>query len=285
MDLVIQSTRLPSDAVDAFKVACLAKRVIRKVDSARLVDVQDDADTRRAARALGDYWKCDWALVPPTLALADFRLLALDMDSTLINIESLDEVAVLAGKGHEVAAITEAAMRGEIADYKDSLRRRVAMLAGTDARLLERVWAEKLRLNAGAEDLIRACQRAGLATLLVTGGFTFFTARMKERLGFDFTRSNELQIADGRLTGKVTGEAGGEIVDAQGKAQAVRDACSTIGCATQRAIVIGDGANDLKMMKLAGISVAYRAKPVVREQTTYQLSYAPLSGVLEWFAA
>lgn len=284
-DLVIQSPDLSTDAVEAFRVACLARRVQRKTDSARLSGVVDDADTRRVAQALGEYWRCDWALVPPQLRLDRFRLLALDMDSTLINIESLDELAALAGKGREVAAITEAAMRGEIADYQESLRRRVAMLAGADARLLERVWQEKLRLNDGAEALIGACRRAGLKTLLVTGGFTFFTARMKERLGFDFTRSNELEIVDGRLTGRVGGEGGREIVDAEGKAQAVREACAEIGCATDRAIVIGDGANDLKMMKLAGLSVAYRAKPVVREQTTYQLSYAPLSGVLEWFAA
>jgi len=284
MDLVIQSTDLPSAAVEAFKVACLAKRVQRKTNSARLAGILDDGDTRRAAAALAAYWKCDAAFVAPDLRLADFRLLALDMDSTLINIESLDEIAAYAGKGVEVAAITEAAMRGEIADYRESLRRRVAMLAGTDATLLARVYDEKLRLNPGAEELISACRDAGLKTLLVTGGFTFFTGRMKERLGFDFTRSNELEIADGRLTGRVTGPGGGEIVDAEGKAQAVRDACAEIGCPASSSIVIGDGANDLKMLKLAGISVAYRAKPVVRQQTTHELTYAPLSGVLEWFA-
>lgn len=175
-------------------------------------------------------------------------------------------------------------MRGEIADYKESLRRRVAMLAGADAALLGRVYEEKLRLNAGAEELIRACRAAGLKTLLVTGGFTFFTDRMKQRLGFDFTRSNELEIVDGRLTGHVTGPAGGEIVDAEGKAQAVRNACAGIGCATNRSIVIGDGANDLKMLKLAGLSVAYRAKPVVAQQAAQALNFSPLDGVLAWFS-
>jgi len=206
------------------------------------------------------------------------------MDSTLINIESLDEIAAYAGKGKEVAAITEAAMRGEIADYKESLRRRVGMLAGADASLLGRVYQEKLRLNAGAEELLRACQAAGLKTLLVTGGFTFFTDRIKQRLGFDFTRSNELEIVDGRLTGRVTGPAGGEIIDAEGKAQAVRDACAEIGCATDRGIVVGDGANDLKMLRLAGLSVAYRAKPIVAQQATHSLNYSPLDGVLAWFS-
>ena len=284
VDLVIQSPDLPTDAVDAFRVACLARRVQRRLNSARLLDIQDDADTRKAAAALSAYWKCDAAFVEQGLKLAGFRLLALDMDSTLINIESLDEVAAYAGKGPEVAAITEAAMRGEIADYKESLRRRVAMLAGADASLLDRVYGEKLRLNAGAEELIRACRAAGLKTLLVTGGFTFFTERMRQRLGFDFTRSNELEVVDGRLTGRVTGPAGGEIVDADGKAQAVRDACAAIGCPTDRSIVIGDGANDLKMLRLAGLSVAYRAKPVVAKQAAQALNYSPLDGVLAWFA-
>lgn len=283
-DLVIQSRDLPTATVDAFRVACLAQRVQRSLNSARLLQVQDDADSRQAARALGEYWKCDWAFVPPALRLADFKLIALDMDSTLINIESLDEVAAYAGKGREVAAITAAAMRGEIADYKDSLRRRVAMLAGADATLLERVYAERLRLNDGAEALLAACKAAGLKTLLVTGGFTFFTDRMRARLGFDFTRSNELEVAAGKLTGRVTGPAGGEIVDAEGKAQALRDACAAIGCGTERAIAIGDGANDLAMMKLAGISVAYRAKPTVRARATYALDHSPLSGVLELFS-
>jgi phosphoserine phosphatase len=283
MDLVIQSPELPTDAVDAFRVACLARRARRQLNSARLLDVQDDADSRKAAAALCAYWKCDAAFVPAGLKLADFRLLAMDMDSTLIDIESLDEVAACAGKGKEVAAITEAAMRGEIADYAESLRRRVAMLAGADAALLDRVYEDRLRLNPGAEELIRACRAAGLKTLLATGGFTFFTERMKQRLGFDFTRSNELEVIDGRLTGRVSGPAGGEIVDAAGKAQAVRDACAAIGCATDRSIVIGDGANDLKMLGLAGLSVAYRAKPVVARQAAQALNYSPLDGVLAWF--
>ena len=286
MDLVIQSPDLPTAAVDAFKVGCLAQRVRRGLNCARLSGIDDGADTRRIVAALSAYWKCDAALVPADLKLGDYRLLALDMDSTLVNIETLDQVAAYAGKGAEVAAITEAAMRGEIADYKESLRRRVAMLAGVDAALLERVFEEKMRLNPGAERLLAACRAAGLKTLLVTGGFRFFAERMQQRLGLDFTRANELEIIDGRLTGKVSGPAenGGEIVDADGKARALRDACARLGCAPDKAIAIGDGANDLKMMRLAGLSVAYRAKPVVQQQATQALNFSGLDGVLAWFA-
>jgi phosphoserine phosphatase len=285
MDLVIQSLDLPTAAVDAFKVGCVARRVQRKMNSARLADIRDDADTRRVAAALSAYWQCDAAFVPPDLKLADFRLLAIDMDSTLVTIETLDEVAAFAGKGVEVAAITEAAMRGEIADYKESLRCRVAMLAGADAALLQRVYEQKVRLNPGAEQLLAACRAAGLKTLLITGGFRFFTERLAERLGFDFTRANELEVVDGRLTGMVSGppENDGEIVDADGKARTLRDACATLGCSTQQAIAIGDGANDLALLKLAGLSIAYRAKPVVRQQAMQALNYAGLDGVLSWF--
>ena len=284
-DLVVQGPQVSSEALDTFKVVCNPERITSAGQSARCVGVRDDPETRKAVAGLASYWKLDAAFVDPAAKLTDYRLLALDMDSTLINIESLDEVAAYAGKGAEVAAITEAAMSGEIADYKDSLRRRVAMLAGTDVALLARVLDEKLALNAGAQELVSACQRAGLKTLLVTGGSAFFTERLRERLGIDYTRSNEIEVVNGRLTGRVTGPQGGEIIDADGKARALSDACGQIGCSTGRAIAIGDGANDLKMMKLAGLSVAYRAKPVVQQQATYALNYARLDGILNWFAA
>ena len=268
-DLVLQGPQISVEALDTFKVVCSPERITTTAHAARCTHVRDDPETRKAVAGLASYWKLDTAFVDPAARLTDFRLLAMDMDSTLINIESLDEVAAYAGKGAEVAAITEAAMRGEIADYKDSLQ--------------QRVLEDKLQLNAGAKELIRACQRAGLKTLLVTGGFTFFTERMRERLGLDYTRSNEVEVINGRLTGRVTGPAGGEIVDAEGKARALAEACEQLGCSTGRAIAIGDGANDLKMMKLAGISVAYRAKPIVQQQATYVLNYARLDGVLNWF--
>jgi phosphoserine phosphatase len=281
-DLVIQGPGLSPEALDTFKVVCMPERITLYQRAARCIAVRDDAETRKAVQGLSDFWKLDNALVDSQMRLSDFCLLALDMDSTVVNIETLDELAALAGRGEEVASITESAMRGEV-DYKESLRRRVSMLAGVDADLLARVYDEKLALNEGAAELVSECRRQGLKTLLATGGFTFFTERIKVRLNIDYTRSNQLEIVDGRLTGKVTGPNGGEIVDAEGKAHAVREACAEIGCATAKAIVIGDGANDLKMMQLAGISVAYRAKPVVRKQATYALNYSGLDGVLNWF--
>jgi phosphoserine phosphatase len=284
-DLVLQGPAIGGEALDTFKVVCSPERITVGGQWARCVAVRDDPETRKAVAGLASYWKLDMAFVEPRARLSEFRLLALDMDSTLINIESLDEVAAYAGRGEEVAAITEAAMRGEIADYKESLCRRVAMLEGTDAALLQRVLEEKLQLNPGAKELIEACQRAGLKTLLVTGGFSFFTDRMRERLGIDFTRSNEIEVINGRLTGRVSGPGGGEIVDADGKARALAETCDQIGCSTGRAIAIGDGANDLKMMRLAGVSVAYRAKPIVQQQATYALNHARLDGALNWFTA
>ena len=281
-DLVIQGPKLSREALDTFKVVCLPERITLYTRAARCVAVRDDAETRKAVQGLSDFWKLDNAFVDPRLHLSDFRLLALDMDSTLVNIETLDEVAAYAGKGEQIAAITDAAMRGEV-DYKESLRRRVSLLAGVEATLLARVHDEKLALNDGAQRLVSECRNAGLKTLLATGGFTFFTERLKAKLNIDYTRSNELEIVDGHLSGKVTGPNGGEIIDAEGKAQAVRDVCAEIGCAAAKAIVIGDGANDVKMMQLAGISVAYRAKPLVRQQATYALDHSGLDGVLNWF--
>ena len=183
-----------------------------------------------------------------------------------------------------MAALTDAAMRGDAADYQANLRRRVALLAGVEASLLERVYAEKLQLSPGAQHLVAACRAAGLHVLLATSGFDFFALRLQERLGLDSIRCNRLAVADGRLTGEVSGPDGGAIVDAEDKAQALRTTCAALGCPTSRSIAIGDGANDLKMLGLAGLSVAYRAKPIVQKQAAQALEFTPLDGVLEWFA-
>ena len=220
----------------------------------------------------------DAANVPAGLSLADFRLLAIDMDSTLVTMETLDEIADMAGLKAEVAAITEAAMRGEIRDFTESLTRRMALLKGVSEDLIERVYRERLHLSPGAEVLLAAARAAGLKTLLVSGGFTHFTDRLKEQLGFDYAFANQFDIVDGRLTGRVLGP----IVDGAFKAQAVRQCCAEIGCTPSQAIAIGDGANDLGMMGVAGLSVGYHAKPVVRAQATWSVRVGGLDTVVDW---
>lgn len=223
----------------------------------------------------------DAANVPNGLRLADFRLLAIDMDSTLVTMETLDEIADMAGLKAEVAAITEAAMRGEIKDFSESLTRRMALLKGVGEDLIERVYQERLHLSPGAEILLAAAKAAGLKTLLVSGGFTHFTERLKERLGFDYAFANQFDIANQRLTGRVLGP----IVDGAFKAQAVQQCCQDIGCPPSQAIAIGDGANDLGMMAVAGLSVGYHAKPVVREKATWSVRKGGLDVVVGWFGS
>jgi len=210
--------------------------------------------------------------------LSEFKLVAMDMDSTLITIECIDEIADMQGLKPQVAEITEAAMRGEI-EFRESLTRRVSLLKGLDASALQRVYDERLRLSPGAENMLAAIKAAGLKTLLVSGGFTFFTDRMKERLSLDYTHSNVLEIAGGKLTGKVVGG----IVDADEKKATVERVCKELGIAAKQAIVMGDGANDLKMMGISGMSVAFRAKPVVRAQADVALSFVGLDGILPLF--
>ena len=215
------------------------------------------------------------------LRLADFGLIAFDMDSTLINIECIDEIADAAGRKAEVAAITQAAMRGEISDYKDSLRRRVALLRGVPVAAMEQVWRERLQLNPGAEDLVRACQAAGLKTLLVSGGFTFFTDRIRDQLGLDFTRSNVLEVAQGLLTGRLVDQTWGDICDGAEKQRMLLQTCAQLGLAPTQCIAVGDGANDLPMMGVAGLSVAYHAKPKVRAQAMVAIDTGGLDRLLE----
>jgi phosphoserine phosphatase len=219
----------------------------------------------------------------PPLRLADFKLIAFDMDSTLINIECVDEIAAAVGRKAEVAAITEAAMRGDIADFKESLRRRVALLKGVPESALHEIYEQRLKLNPGAETLVRAAQAAGLKTLLVSGGFTFFTDRIRDRLKLDFARSNVLAMADGKLTGTMVDQPWGDICDGEEKKRMLLQTCARLGISPQQAIAIGDGANDLPMMGAAGLSVAYHAKPKVREQAMVQINEGGLDRLLELF--
>ena len=221
--------------------------------------------------------------VTPPLRLGDFGLIAFDMDSTLISIECVDEIAAMAGRKAEVAAITEAAMRGEIADYKESLRRRVTLLKGVSTSDLQRVYDERLRFNPGAEGLVTACRAAGLKTLLVSGGFTYFTDRVRERLGIDFARSNVLEIAGGALTGRMVDQPWGDICDGDEKKKMLLETCAALGIAPERAIAVGDGANDLPMMSVAGLAVAYHAKPKVRAAANVAIDSGGLDRLLEVF--
>jgi phosphoserine phosphatase len=221
----------------------------------------------------------------PPLNLRDFKLIAFDMDSTLINIECVDEIADAAGRKPEVAAITEAAMRGEITDYKDSLRRRVALLRGVTVADMERVLVERLQLNPGAAELVAACKAAGLKVLLVSGGFTYFTDVVRDRLGIDYTRSNVLEIESGpncgQLTGRMVDQPWGDICDGDEKRKMLLETCALLGISPQQAIAMGDGANDLPMMGVAGLSVAYHAKPAVREQAMVAINIGGLDRLLE----
>jgi len=218
----------------------------------------------------------DHAFIPEGHRFADLKLVAMDMDSTLITMETIDELGDLVGRKPEIAAITARAMRGEI-DYPESLRQRVSLLKGLGEDGLLRIYDERLRLNAGAEALLGACKKHGVKTLLVSGGFTFFVDRLKARLGIDYAISNTLEIANGRLTGRVLGD----IVDADAKAAKFLEVARTLK--KEETVAIGDGANDLKMMAEAGLSVAFHAKPVVRAQASCALTWSGLDGVVNLF--
>jgi phosphoserine phosphatase len=220
----------------------------------------------------------DHAFVTEKRRFADLKLLAMDMDSTLITIECIDEMGDMAGQREAVAAVTAQAMRGEI-DYAESLRRRVRLLKGLPLSALERVYAERLKLTAGAELLLERCKSAGIKLLLVSGGFTFFVDRLKDRLGFDYTASNKLALRGGKLTGELSGD----LVGAEAKAAKFAAVAKELKAEREETVAIGDGANDLEMMKLAGVSVAYRAKPVVREQATCAFNWTGLDGVVNLF--
>jgi phosphoserine phosphatase len=272
LDLVLLGGAVPTWLVDRLRGLTGATAAVPQPPQAvRLTGAQRHPDVSLLCAAE----KLDFAYIETGKRLADFALLAMDMDSTLITIECIDEVADFAGKKPEVAAITEAAMRGEI-DYTESLKRRVALLAGLPEAALGRVYEERLRLSDGAERLLAAARANGLKTMVVSGGFTYFTGRLQEQLGLDYAFSNVLEIEDGKLTGRVVGN----IVDAAGKARHVARTREQLGLAKAQVITIGDGANDLLMMAESALSVAYHAKPVARAEATIALNYVGLDGLL-----
>jgi len=283
IDLIVQSPGLDLSLIDQSGALACANGVrwISK-SAARLYDVDHTDQTQTEIKAWAQQRHCDVAFVQGNAKLSDCKVLAMDMDSTLINIECIDEIAAHAGRKAEVAAITERAMRGEIAEFADSLRLRVGYLAGLDVSVLNAVYEQQLALNPGAETLIQTAKQMGMKILLVSGGFTFFTDRLKQRLGLDAAHANVLQTDD---QGKLTGQVLGPIIDAQAKANLLAAFAKEHGASREQIIAIGDGANDLKMLALAHYCVAYRAKPVVQAQTRYALNYSGLDAVLNWFEA
>jgi phosphoserine phosphatase len=277
MNLILQATH-PIAAAHLDHLAKLSQskqRVQIAAHAFRLSEALPHADIASYCMAN----RLDYGFVPRDRTLADFGLMVMDMDSTLISIECIDEIADMQGLKPQVATITEAAMRGEI-DFAESLRRRVSLLAGLDEHALQRVYDERLRLNPGAETMLDRLKGYGIRTLLVSGGFVFFTERLKDRLGLDYTQANTLEIANGKLTGKVLGK----IFDAQGKADCLVRIRDELNLGPEQVIAMGDGANDLKMMAQAGISIAYHAKPVVREQASYALNFVGLDGLVTLLA-
>ena len=279
-NLVIQSPALSGDLIEHAAAIAEASGVKRLgTTAARILGVSTEPSIREEIRLWGERVNIDTAYVSAGARLSDCKILAMDMDSTLINIECIDEIAAFGGVKEQVASITEAAMRGEIKDFSESLIRRVAFLKGLSTDVLQAVFDQKLRLNPGAEQLVQTAHQAGLKVLLVSGGFTFFTEKLKALLNLDAAHANVLEATDGVLTGTVQGR----ILDAQGKADTLRAFAQQLDARPDQIIAIGDGANDLKMLGLAGYSVAYRAKPVVRAQARYALNVAGLDGVLNWF--
>jgi phosphoserine phosphatase len=277
MNLVIQGDDVGTPSLKALHALARGEAIERIGDEAFRITRADPA-AREAVAAHCAQARLDWGYVEPGRRLADFRLLAMDMDSTLICIECIDEIADFAGRKAEVAAVTASAMRGEI-DWPESLKRRVKALEGLPESTLARVYDERLRFNPGAERLIGAARRHGVKTLLVSGGFTYFTDRVREELKLDYAYSNVLVVESGALKGTTTGA----LVDAAGKASHVARLKRELGIERAQVLAIGDGANDLPMMAEAGTSIAYHAKPVVKEKATYALDHVGLSGVLALF--
>ncbi len=276
MNLVLQGPNASTESLNRIATLAGAARVIALgAHAVRCEGVACSDFLRQTIDTAADAAGLDATFIAPGRSLADFRLVAMDMDSTLITIECIDEIADMQGLKPQVAEITEAAMRGEL-EFSESLERRVALLKGLAAGALERVYSERLAISMGGEAMLAGVKAAGLKTLLVSGGFTFFTDRLKDRLGLDYTHANVLEIVDGKLTGRV---AGG-IVDAAEKRRTVERVCAQMGISPQQAIVMGDGANDLAMMGIAGLSLAFRAKPVVRAQADVALNHTGLDGLL-----
>ena len=276
MRLVVQGTKVLQENLSQIAKLAGGGQFIQTTETAyRLQVASPVAEIGTYCAAL----QLDCAFVQDDLTLFNIGLLVMDMDSTLIAIECIDEIADMFGIKPQVAEITESAMRGEI-EFAESLRRRVALLKGLDENAFQRVYDERLKLSPGAEVMISALKQNRVKTLLVSGGFTFFTDRLKTRLGLDFAEANQMEIVNGKLTGKVLGD----ILDAQAKADHLDRTRKLLGLEQNQVIALGDGANDLKMMAMAAAGIAYKAKPVVQAQATFALNFTGLEGVIGLFA-
>ena len=275
MDLIIQGLEIEtSDLRELASLSC-ASCIERITGSAfRLVGAsQQDGIPLYCHDA-----KLDYAFVEQSVKLADFRLVVMDMDSTLVDIESIDEIADMHGVKAQVAEITTKAMCGEI-NFSEGLKRRVALLQGLDCSMLLKVYDERLKLNPGAEKMLKQVKTVGIKTMLISGGFTFFTDKLKERFELDFAAANTLEIVNGKLTGRLVGE----IIGARGKAEALKGVRDELGLRQDQLIAIGDGANDMQMLAEAGVSIAYHAKPIVQKNAKYIIDYVGLDGVINLF--
>jgi phosphoserine phosphatase len=275
MNLIIQGLDIQNSDLRAIAKLAGASQIERITGEAfRLLDAQPHPDISGYC----DEAELDHSFIQSGIKLTDFALVAMDMDSTLIAIESIDEIADIHNVKPQVSEITQATMRGEI-NFAESLTRRTALLSGLAQGALQKVYDERLQLNPGAEKMLKKLQALGIKTMVISGGFTFFTERIKARLGLDYAFANTLDIQNGKLTGQVLGN----IIGASGKGMVLKQVREALGLRKEQVIAIGDGANDLKMLAEAGIGIAFHAKPVLREKATFSINHVGLDGIINLF--